>query len=132
VNVYRLGRAFVRLVEEENLRFEPVDPTLFIDRIINKLPLSAAAQQPQKLATIKLQCAELIKMAKKVITSDIVCRGIRCIFDGRLFLLLRQDWLVPGRAPTAVAAAAVSLALSANHVQFDLKVTSANLHVAER
>ncbi len=67
MNVYRLGRTFMRFVGEEKLQFEPVDPSVFVDRILatNQINLSLQSQTV-KVPKVKAQASELVKMAKKV------------------------------------------------------------------
>jgi hypothetical protein len=43
-----------------------------------------------------------------------------------------QDWLVTGRSPAPVAAAAVQLALRANHIAFDPVAIAAHLKIAKQ
>jgi hypothetical protein len=68
-NVYRLGRMFTRVTRELQIRLEAADPTGFIDRLCASL--EAVARDPQLLARIKQQSADIVRLAKKVTPSSL-------------------------------------------------------------
>lgn len=102
-NVFKLGRVFTRIASQLNIHFDVVDPSLFVDRICNKLSLDDQAL-------------------------------VRKVRDGALKILrvAENDWLLPGRLPAAVSAAAVLVALKAHRIDYPVSEIASGLHIANR
>jgi len=83
-NVFDIGRVYSRIVQENKIQLEDVDPSLFIDGV----------------------CSQLI--------SDPSASRVASNHAARLVELAKEDWIHTGRHPNAVAAAAIILAIESN------------------
>ncbi len=99
-----------------HIRLDVVDPSLFVDRIVSALSLppvvNVTSQESEKrnkqlLQKIREQSLQILSIAKK-------------------------DWLLVGRIPSAVAGAAVLIALRANNIEYPADDVANSLHVASR
>jgi transcription initiation factor TFIIIB Brf1 subunit/transcription initiation factor TFIIB len=103
-DVFALGRVYCRVVQRNKISLEEIDPVLFIDRACSHL--ASQTELGDSLRMIKMQAVRLVNVAK-------------------------GDWLVTGRRPSAVAAAAIGLAMESYNLKPNLKVLGESLHIAE-
>jgi len=103
-NVFKVARAFHKLASSLKLSFAPLTPAQYIDRILSPLipPEMAAAAQ-----NVKDTVSQLLDLAQ-------------------------SEWILMGKNPISVAAAACTIALQAHHLPTQLVQIAQSVKIARK
>jgi len=98
---YKLGRVYTKILKQLKINLEDIDPSSFIERIVSGLNIEDKTLKE----VLKHQALKLVNIAK-------------------------DDWLVTGRKPSAVTAAAVLVATEMKGIDVDFKTIAKTLGIS--